>query len=69
MNLFGVQRLAEIAAHAADQPPLTHAQRMHLLAQLYAPHRQDLFSSNPHADLATRGQAESSGLGAAPSED
>lgn len=62
MNLSGVQRLADIAATAADQPPLTHAQRMNLLAQLYAPHRQDLFNA-PHSGVATRGQAEPTGLG------
>jgi len=63
VSLLGVQRLADIAATAADQPPLTHAQRMHLLAQLYAPHRQDLFSSAPHAGVATGGQAAPGGLG------
>lgn len=67
MSLLGVQRLADIAATAADQPPLTHAQRMHLLAQLYAPHRQDLFSSTPNPAVAPRGQAEPPGLGSAAS--
>lgn len=62
MNPSGMQRLQRIAQEALDpaRKPLTHSQKLQLLAELYStPRKGDLFSSpaartEPHVEPASQ---------------